>query len=88
MCAYASVKGYLSPDYRFQLQTKSNVFSSVLEAPDIFICQHYFAINFVKYEEKRNAEQKLKKIYETELSQGFSIMRAKEFCRFRNEGPA
>lgn len=46
---------------RFQLQTKSHVFSSVLKAPDIFICQCYFAINFVKYEEKKRCRTKTKK---------------------------
>lgn len=71
---------------RFQLQTKSHVFSFVLKAPEIFLCQCYFAINFVKYEEKKGAEQKQKKIYATELSQGFSIMRAEEFYHYRNEG--
>lgn len=45
-----------------------------------------FAINFVKYEEKKGAKQKPKKIYATELSQGFSIMRAEEFYDYRNEG--
>lgn len=72
---------------RFQLQTKNHVFSSVLKTPDIFIWQCYLAINFVKYEAKKQCKTKTKKNYETELSQGFSIMRAKELHHYRNERP-
>lgn len=41
---------------RFQLQTKSQVFRSALKAPAIFMCQHYFARNFVNYEVKKPKE--------------------------------
>lgn len=37
---------------RFQLQTKGEVFRSVLKTPDIFICQHYFLRNFLNYQVK------------------------------------
>lgn len=36
---------------------------------------------------RKDAEQNPKKIYDTEFSQGFSIMKAKEFHHNRNEGP-
>lgn len=85
MHACASVKGYLSPDYQVSTTDWESCFLFHLESSRHIYISMLIYHKLCKMWRKERMQNKT--LYDTEFSQGFSIMKAKEFHHYRNEGP-